>query len=146
MNCWNLVQFNSIINQYLETADIILLLISANFLASDYCFDIEMRRAVERHDAGEARVIPVILRACDWQHAPFGKLLAVPTDGRAITKWPDRNEAFLDVAQAIRQAATARNGERVKAQAGFTAPRDSRRSSPPGASTTILVEHFVSSC
>jgi TIR domain len=98
--------FDKSISQYLESADIILLLISADFLASEYCYDREMRRALERHAAGEARVIPVILHACDWQHAPFGKLLAVPTDGRPVSKWPDQNEAFLDIVRAIRQAAT----------------------------------------
>ena len=68
------------INSHLVTADIILLLISADFLASDYCHDVEMKRAIERHDNG-ARVIPVILRPCDWNSAPFGSLRAVPKDG-----------------------------------------------------------------
>jgi hypothetical protein len=103
-------EFDKSISQYLESADIILLLISADFLASDYCYEREMRRALERHEAGEARVIPVILHACDWQHSPFGKLLAVPTDARPVSKWPDQNEAFLDIVQAIRQAATEMGG------------------------------------
>lgn len=93
------------ISDNLETADIILLLVSSDFLASDYCYDREMTRAMERHVAGEAVVIPVILRACDWHHAPFGKLLATPTDGKPITQWPDRDQAFLEVARAIRGAA-----------------------------------------
>lgn len=53
-----------------------LLLLSPDFSASDYCYEIEMKRAMERHAAGEAVVSPVILRACDWHHAPFGKLNA----------------------------------------------------------------------
>uniref|UniRef100_A0A1X7T833 TIR domain-containing protein n=1 Tax=Amphimedon queenslandica TaxID=400682 RepID=A0A1X7T833_AMPQE len=65
------------INDHLNSADIILLLVSADFLASDYCYDIEMKRAIERHNKGEARVIPVILRPCDWHGAPFGRLNAV---------------------------------------------------------------------
>lgn len=93
------------ISDNLETADIILLLVSSDFLASDYCYDREMTRAMERHAAGEAVVIPVILRASDWHHAPFGKLLATPTDGKPITLWPDRDQAFLEVARAIRGAA-----------------------------------------
>jgi hypothetical protein len=96
------------ISDNLETAEIILLLVSSDFLASDYCYDREMTRAMERHVAGEAVVIPVILRACDWHHAPFGKLLATPTDGKPITQWPDRDQAFLEVARAIRGAAQAR--------------------------------------
>jgi hypothetical protein len=131
-------EFDPNISYYLESADIILLLISANFLASDYCYDIEMRRAVERHNAGEAHVIPVILHACDWQYAPFGKLLAVPTDGRPVTQWPDPNEAFLNIVQALRQAASELSGESGNVQAGFTEPGDMNISSPSSTSTAIL--------
>ncbi|MBN9477695.1 hypothetical protein PIGHUM_03656 [Pigmentiphaga humi] len=88
----------------LETADIILLLVSADFIASTYCYSKEMMRAMERHAAGEARVIPVILRHCEWASAPFGKLLAAPRDGRPVTAWPDRDEAFADVAKQVRRA------------------------------------------
>lgn len=89
------------ISRELESADIVLLLASPDFLASDYCYSIEMTRGLERHKNGEARVIPVILRPCDWHHAPFGKLLAAPKDGKPVTRWTDRDEAFLDVANAI---------------------------------------------
>ena len=65
------------IDDHLNTADVVLLLVSADFLASDYCYDIEMNRAMERHERGEVRTIPVILRPCDWQGAPFGKLMGV---------------------------------------------------------------------
>lgn len=92
------------IDQNLESADIILLLISPDFIASDYCYEREMRRAMQRHFAGSARVIPVILRPCDWQDLQFGKLLATPRDGRAITKWPNADEAFLDVVKSIKAA------------------------------------------
>jgi hypothetical protein len=92
------------ISDKLEEADLILLLVSPDFIACDYCYDVEMTRALERHHASEARVIPVILRPCDWHSAPFGGLLATPRDGKAITKWPDIDEAFLDVVTAIRRA------------------------------------------
>lgn len=92
------------INANMEVADIILLLVSPDFIASDYCYEREMTRAMERHAAGDAIVIPVILRACDWHGAPFGKLLATPTDGRPVTQWPDRDQAFLEVAKSIRGA------------------------------------------
>ena len=72
------------ISEHLERADIILL-VSPYFLASDYCYETEMTRAMERHHQGTARVIPVILHPCDWQGAPFGKLLAVPTDGKPVS-------------------------------------------------------------
>jgi len=94
------------IDQHVETDDIILLLVSPDFLASDYCYDREMLRAMERHEAGEAVVIPVILRACDWHGAPFGKLQAVPKDGKPVTLMPDRDAALLEVAQAVRAAAS----------------------------------------
>ncbi len=93
------------IDEHINSDEIILLLISADFIASDYCYDIEMKRAMERHQAGQAIVIPVILRACDWHHAPFGKLNATPRDGKPITQWPDIDEAFLQVAKAVREAA-----------------------------------------
>ena len=107
------------IDEQLERADIILLLVSANFIASEYCFATEMKRAMERHKAGEARIIPVILRACDWHTAPFGKLNAVPTDGRPVTSWPNQDEAFADIAKSIRAAvgATASSSARASVAA-----------------------------
>lgn len=98
-------EFDSEISEHLETAQIILLLISPYFIASDYCYDIEMKRALERHNAGEARVIPVILHPCDWHNLPFGKLTAVPKDGKAVSKYPNHHEAFLEITLAVREAA-----------------------------------------
>jgi tetratricopeptide (TPR) repeat protein len=88
---------------HLNSAQIILLLISPDFIASDYCYSNEMQRAMERHESGEARVIPVILRPADWKSALFGKLKALPSDGKAITRWKNRDEAFLNVAKGIRR-------------------------------------------
>jgi hypothetical protein len=93
------------IDKHLNTAHVILLLISADFLASDYCYEVEMKQAMERHEAGEVCVIPVILRPVDWRGAPFGKLQALPKDAKPVTSWPDLDEAFLNVAQGIRAAA-----------------------------------------
>src|ERR1700730_15817417 len=83
------------IDTHLETASIILLLISPGFLASDYCYDIEMQGALERHKRRQARVIPIILRPCDWHSAPFGSLQCLPRDGKAVTTWQNLDEAFL---------------------------------------------------
>jgi hypothetical protein len=88
----------------LESSPVILLLISVDFLASDDCYDVEMQRAIERHDAGTARVIPIILRPCDWQYSPFSKLQVLPQEGKAVTSWKNQDSAFLDVVQGIRQA------------------------------------------
>ena len=96
------------ISASLERADIVLLLVSPDFLASDYCYEQEMLRAVERHKSGTCTVIPVILRPCDWHDAPFGGLLAAPKDGKPITQWPDIDAAFLDVTTAIKGAVRAR--------------------------------------
>lgn len=95
---------DQVIDEHIKSDEIILLLVSADFLASDYCYDVEMTRAMERHCAGEAVVIPVILRACDWHGAPFGKLNATPLDGKPVTSLPNIDEAFLQVAKAIREA------------------------------------------
>ena len=101
------------IDKNLESARIILLLVSPSFLASDYCYDIELKRAIERHDEGEARVIPIILRPVDWKGASFAKFAALPRDERPVTLWSDRDEAFLDVAVGIRRAVEAmRNSAR----------------------------------
>jgi hypothetical protein len=103
------------IDEHLNSSGIILLLISSSFLASNYCYDIEMKRAIERHEAGEAIVIPIILRACDWRDAPFSKLQALPKEGRHVKSWPDVDEAFLDVVRGIRRAV-----EQLRAKSDFS--------------------------
>src|SRR5450755_2822696 len=90
---------------HLRTASIILLLISPDFLASDYCYSVEMKGAMERHEAGEARVIPVLLRPTDWKGTPFEKLSVLPSDGNPVTCWRNRDQAFLNIAQGIRSVA-----------------------------------------
>lgn len=92
------------IDEHLESAGIILLLISPDFLASDYCWRVEVKRAMERHREGTARVIPIILRKCDWSSSPFGKLQALPKDGKPIKTWSDRDEAFTDVVSGLKRA------------------------------------------
>src|SRR6266567_5330580 len=90
------------IKSHLNQAQIILLLISPDFMASDYCYSIEMQRVLERHDLGEARVIPIILRHVYWQGV-IGKLQALPTDARPIKSWPDQDEALYNVTEGIRK-------------------------------------------
>lgn len=98
-------EFAGKISESLESANIILLLVSPYFIASDYCYEVEMKRALERHESGEAKVIPVILHPCDWHGTPFGKLLASPTDGKPVSKFPNLHDAFLDITLAIRGVA-----------------------------------------
>ncbi len=92
------------IDTYLNTAHIILLLISPDFLASDYCDGVEMKRAMDRHDLKEARVIPIILRPVHWQSVPFSKLQVLPIDGKPVTTWPNRDKAFLNITEGIEKA------------------------------------------
>lgn len=91
------------IEKQLNAAQIILLLISADFLNSDFCWSVELQRAMERHEAGEARVIPIILREVDWHEAPFGKLYALPQNAKPVKSFADQDQAFTDIARAIRK-------------------------------------------
>jgi hypothetical protein len=79
--------------------------------ASDHCSDVEAERAVERHERGEANVLPIILRPCDWHGSTFGKLQALPTDAKAVTSWVNKDEAWTDVAFGIRRAVEAMLGK-----------------------------------
>lgn len=90
----------------LDTANIILLLISADFMASDYCYTIEMQRALEKHRAGTAHVIPILLRPVEWERTPIGELSALPTDKKPITQWEDKDAAWLNVVQGINEIIT----------------------------------------
>lgn len=94
------------IDKHLNTAQIILLLVSPSLMASEYCYSKEMKRAVERHNQGEARVIPVIFRPVDWIDAPFGKLQALPKDAKPVSDWRNRGKAFLDIALGIKKVVT----------------------------------------
>jgi len=96
--------WKSQIMEHLNTDQIILLLISADFIASDFCYSVEMVQAIARHDANQARVLPIILRPTDWQGAPFAKLQVLPTGGKAVTRWPTHDDAFEDVVKGIRKA------------------------------------------
>jgi CheY-like chemotaxis protein len=109
------------IDEHLEHAKLILLLVSPDFLASDYCYDVEMKRAMERHRSREAAVVPVIARPVDLEGAPFADVQALPKDAKPVTTWPNRDEAWTDVAKGVRRLAE-----------GLAAPATSNR---PGAPT-----------
>jgi hypothetical protein len=99
-------EWRSQIDAHARSAHIILLLISSDFVASDYCYDVEMALALERHARHEAIVIPIILRPTDWSGAPFAHLQALPRDAKAVTTWSNRDEAFTNIAQGIRDVVT----------------------------------------
>jgi hypothetical protein len=88
------------------SAQIIVLLVSADFIASDYCYDTGMKVALRRHEQRTAHVVPIILRKVDnWESAEFGKLQALPTGGKPVTLWADRDSAWADVTKGIREVA-----------------------------------------
>jgi TIR domain len=93
------------ISDALQSADMVILLVSIDFINSRYCYDIEMETALERERKGEVVVIPVIARNCMWKTTEFARLQATPTDGKAIASWPDRDEALTIVAERIREVA-----------------------------------------
>ena len=123
-------EWKGAIDRNLEQAQIILLLVSSSFLASDYCWDVETKRAVERHDQGGAMVIPIIVRPCDWHGSPFAKLQSLPKDGKAVTSWSNRDEAWTDIAKGIRRAVVAM---RSKQSAGQDRPESERAGDGPEA-------------
>lgn len=92
------------IDRHLREADIILLLVSADFADSDYCWDAEMQTAIIRHELGEATLVPVIVRPVEgWQSSPLGRLQALPTDGKPVSSWDDKDEAYVDVVRGIKK-------------------------------------------
>src|SRR5579862_7324846 len=94
-------EWEQAIDRHLNTAHLILLLISPDFMASDYCYGKEMQSALERHKVGTCRVVPILLRPTYWEEAPFSNLQILPTNAKAVTRWPDQDEAFQDVVTEI---------------------------------------------
>lgn len=94
------------ISHFLHTSQMILLLLSPDFLASEYCYSKEMIRAIERHERGDAYVIPIILRPVSWQATPPGKLQALPSNAEPVTSrhWHTLDDAFLNVVEGIKKS------------------------------------------
>lgn len=144
-------EFEGQIDHYFAKADIILLLISSDFINSDYCYQIEMTNALQRHERGEAAVIPVILRPCAWHQLPFGKLLAATVDGKPIVQFPSYDEGFVQVVDAVSRAldklgATAAQTPPIR-QTGRARPVDATfsigRSSGPRSSNLAIPRSFT---
>jgi len=105
-NCQIIAGQNRIeeIERHLDSAHVILLLVSADFIESEHCFSIELRKAMERHEIGKARVIPIVLREVDYCGMPFEKLDPLPQNRLPVTSWKNQDEAFTDIAKGIRLA------------------------------------------
>jgi hypothetical protein len=112
------------IDNRLREADIILLLVSAEFLDSNYCYEKEAAMAMERYEAHEARVIPIILKPCDWERSPLSKFQALPAEARPVTKWPNRDDAFLSVVHGIRSVIEGLRGGSPHADIRQVSPQD----------------------
>jgi hypothetical protein len=100
-------EWDPVIREKLDKAKMILLCVSRHFLNSDYIYGVELQAAMDRHEAGTATVIPVILESVDWAGAPFANLQVLPTEARAVASWPNLAEALTDVARGVRRAIEA---------------------------------------
>src|SRR5258708_9749641 len=89
------------IDRHLNEAQVILLLVSPDFIASEYCYGEEMERALERHGKGEVQVIPIILRPVAWQETPIAHFSVLPKNKKPITMWHNRDQAFDEVVTVI---------------------------------------------
>ncbi len=92
------------IQKQLELSDVFLLLISSDYIGSEYCWGVEFERAMERHRIGSAIVIPIIVRPCAWKQTSLGQLMALPKDGHPVTSWESQDEAWSSVVEGLRRA------------------------------------------
>lgn len=128
----------------LETAHIILLLITPRFMASNYINDVELARSLERHQAGTARVIPIILKPVDLTGTPIAQLQALPKDAKPVTRWEDQDEAFLNVVMGIRRVVDSLNAC-SSAATPTTASHPRAATAPPSVNPTPSAATEVSS-
>jgi len=87
--------------KHFNEADVILCLISADFINSEYCHEVEMKRAWERRELEKVKIIPILLRHVDWLKTPFRRLQAIPRDNKPVTGYGNRDKAFMEIAQEI---------------------------------------------
>ena len=107
-------KWSSEIGARLAQADIILLLVSASFVGSDFCYGVELVHALRRYRARSALVIPIALKPVDWDGTPFERLQALPTNAKPVTTWSNRDSAFMDVSKGLRRAIDDLNVWRTK--------------------------------
>jgi hypothetical protein len=97
-------EWHSEITEELQNADVVLCLVSEDFLASRYCQQVELPGAIEMHHQGLVRAVPIILRPCEWNGTLLGQLQAIPRNGRPVTEWEDRSEAWAEVVRGVKTA------------------------------------------
>ena len=117
----------------LQSSQVVLLLISPDFIASEYCYDMELETALRMNNEGKTTVIPVIVRPCNWHSLAFGHLMATPTDGRAITKFKNVDEAYLEIEQAVRQVAKSlKEHQKIASNSSLNSSRPSNSATTNG--------------
>ncbi|MEO5731955.1 MAG: TIR domain-containing protein [Byssovorax sp.] len=138
-------EWRAVIDKRLDEAHVVLLLISPDFLASDYCYDVEMKRALERHRAGVARVIPIIVRHVDWRGTPIDGLVMLPEQGRPVSSsgWGTIDKAWTNVAIGLRSVVEEMMGSAPShsppSGRSFVEARRSYASAPPSQSAPSFV-------
>jgi internalin A len=108
-------EWDDAIRQQLATADIILLLVSAKSLNTDYIWNVEIKAAMERHEKGDSRVVPIILSQCDWKQEhrngehvfPLARLNALPAKGIPVNDYAKMEHAWQEVADGLKSIITA---------------------------------------
>lgn len=124
------------ISENLEKADIVLLLVSANFIASEYCYAVEMKRALELHESDQATAVPIIIKPCDWTITPIGALQALPSGAKPVSSWKQPDEAWTDVSRGLRRTIEKLEQKRCALE---TVTRGK-----PGATRSIEIQNFRS--
>jgi len=140
---------DSEIDSQFEAADVVLFVVSAYFLNSDYCYGVEVQKAMQRHARSEAVVIPIIARPCQWDETPFSRLMALPRDGKPIESFTNRNDAYKDIADSLRRIIRQRkpkpvvSGNEFYSQSALVALRTNaivqRPTAPLAANRLLLV-------
>lgn len=114
------------INTSLDNAQLLIFLISPDFL-SEYCYNIETSKAFKRHNEKSAKIVPIILRYCDWMSTPFAKFQVLPNLGKPVKDFADRDKAFLEVLEGIKKSIRSLN-DLEKDRSNLSGPRDTARS------------------
>jgi len=93
------------VNINLKAADIILLLVSPDFMDSDYCYSLELKEALEKYRMKRVEVLPVLLRPAYWEESFFGHLQPLPRNAQPVSTWKYPDAAFVDVVKEIKMVA-----------------------------------------
>jgi len=125
-------EWDAAIRKHFQASDIIILLVSADFMATDYIWDVEIKAAIERHERGEATVIPIIIRPCVWSDTPFARLTALPEKAKPVSTWENKDEAWTQVVQKIKTVLQAK-----ATQTPETTPKTEKDQDGQGGKTIV---------